>query len=287
MFAHTNKIFYLVRFPNLLIIFFTQFFIKFLIIDQGVSFLASITDKSFLLLCLSTIVIASAGYIINDYYDIKIDLVNKPERVLVGKYFSRRTALILHLTLSTLGVFIGFSLSLLVGFIHLISVYALWLYSNKLKRLPLYGNIVIAFLTGLSIFLLAIFYRKEYYMISVYAVFACYISLIREIIKDLEDVKGDAAFGCRTLPLAIGFRKTKKLILIIIVLFIINIFAIMPFFALPVAIYWLLLVVIPLGGLFFKLYKSDTLNDFKYLSLYCKMIMLSGIGSLLFIDLIF
>ena len=142
----------LTRVGNLFIIAFAQYFTAFFLMKQGKMVF---TDLNFFLLSLSTVMIAAAGYIINDYYDIKIDFINKPERVVIGKNITRRYAILFHTVLSGLGVLIGVYVSLWIGAINIISVFLLWLYSNLLERLPFVGNLSVAFLTGLSLILVA------------------------------------------------------------------------------------------------------------------------------------
>jgi 4-hydroxybenzoate polyprenyltransferase len=283
-FRRIYKFFALIRFTNLIILFFTQFLIKAFIISKNEKWRAIFSDSHFFILSLSTLLVAAGGYIINDYYDIKIDLVNKPGKLIVGKFISRRMALIWHLSLSFTGIVAGFYNGTIIGTIHLCAAFILWLYSNRLKRLPLAGNLSVAFLSALSVFLLAVLYRQNYEIIVVYSLFAFYISLIREIIKDMEDIRGDAVFGCRTLPIIWGFRKTKKLILLILVIFIVNLFLMFYQFRLPVIIYFVFMVVTPLVSLQLKLNRADTLKDFKLLSRYCKFIMCTGLGSILFLN---
>lgn len=275
--------FKLIRYGNLLLLFLTQFFVKICIIDKGMPWMLGMKDLRFMVLNFSTVLIAAAGYIINDYYDIKIDLVNKPRKLIVGKSVSRRKALIWHLSLTVIGVAAGFYNGYLIGGIHLFSAFMLWWYSNKLKRLPLTGNVVVAFLSGLSIYIIAICYRNSYDIILCYALFAFYISLIREIIKDIEDMKGDAAFGCATLPLVWGIRKTKRFIVATITLFMLTILFLLPQFPALAIIYLSLLVLAPLCLVLIKLHKADTQKDFSQLSLYCKFLMCSGLGSILFL----
>ncbi|HRG11438.1 MAG TPA: UbiA family prenyltransferase, partial [Cyclobacteriaceae bacterium] len=102
-----------------------------------------IWDWKLLVLAVSTAIIAAAGYIINDYYDIKIDLINKPDRVVIGKGITRRYALFFHTFLSVTGIALGFLLGLRMAAIHVISAFLLWWYSNNLKRQPFIGNFVV------------------------------------------------------------------------------------------------------------------------------------------------
>jgi hypothetical protein len=128
----------------------TQYFTAFFLMKQGKLVFG---DLKFFLLSVSTVMIAAAGYIINDYYDIKIDFINKTDRVVIGKSITRRYAILFHTILSGLGILIGAYVSLWIGAVNVISVFLLWLYSNLLKRLPFVGNLSVAFLTALALVL--------------------------------------------------------------------------------------------------------------------------------------
>jgi 4-hydroxybenzoate polyprenyltransferase len=270
----------LTRFWNLLIIGLAQYFTAFFLIGvRSKVFL----DFDFFLLCSSTVMIAAAGYIINDYYDVKIDFINKPQRVVVGKSITRRFAILFHVILSGLGILAGLYLSLRIFAINLISVFLLWLYSNNLKRLPLVGNFTVALLTGLSVYLVDIYYRQTNATVIIYAVFSFFMTLIREIIKDMEDLKGDNTFGCKTLPIMFGIRKTKSIIYIILALFSITVLILNLFFESQYIHYFLLLLFIPLLWLLNRLIRADTTKDYAWLSNFCKLIMLLGVLSMTFV----
>src|SRR5450432_771490 len=144
----------LTRFWNLVIIAFSQFATAGLLMG-----LQHLSDYRLFLLSSSTVMIAAAGYIINDYYDIKIDLINKPERVVIGKSITRRYAILFHTMLSFSGVGIGFLLGWKIGLINFLTAFLLWWYSNSLKRQPFIGNLTVAILTGLSIEIVNVFYK--------------------------------------------------------------------------------------------------------------------------------
>ena len=139
--------------------------------DSDGSAFEIIKDWRLFLLSLSTVLVAAGGYVINDYYDIKIDLVNKPEKVVVGKIVTRRIAMFLHTTLSFTGIAVGAFISLYLGAINFVSAFLLWWYSNYLKRLPFLGNLVIGFLSGLAIMLVAILYPEGTRQIAIYSFF--------------------------------------------------------------------------------------------------------------------
>lgn len=272
----------LIRFPNLMIIAFTQFMTAvFLVGDDRVG-ISRLRDINLLLLVLSTIFIAAAGYIINDYYDVKIDFINKPNRVIVGKVLKRRGVMVAHSILNFTGIVIAFLLSLWVGLISVLTAFFLWLYSNQLKRLPFIGNFSIAVLTGASIFLVGVYYQQNTYLINTYAFFAFSITLIREIVKDMEDLRGDADFGCRTLPVIYGIRKTKIFLYFLIAAFIFIIFYLSWELENKILIMYFLILVIPILHFVYLLIKADTIRHFTFLSNYCKILMLSGILSMVF-----
>lgn len=268
----------LTRFWNLVIIGMSQYFAAIFLIDRDLLF-----DWRLFLLASSTAIIAGAGYIINDYYDIKIDLINKPERVVIGKSITRRYALFFHSVLSIVGVALGFLLGWKVGVIHFLSVFLLWWYSNSLKRQPFTGNFVVAWLTSISIVLVNILYDLSNPLVVIYALFAFFMTLIREIVKDMEDLKGDNTFGCKTLPIIWGIRKTKWIIYILLVLLGASVVLLNEGYSqLPLS-YFLIFLYIPLGLLLMRLIRADTRKDFYWLSQWCKIIMLFGVVSMVFI----
>ncbi len=268
----------LTRFWNLVIIGLAQYFTAGFLISS-----TAIVDIKLLLLSISTILIAAAGYIINDYYDIKIDLINKPERVVIGKSIARRFAILFHTVLSFSGVGIGFLLSWKIGIINFLSAFLLWLYSNYLKRQPFVGNLTVAILTGLSIELINVLYEINNQLVTIYALFAFFMTLIREIIKDMEDLKGDNSFGCRTLPIIWGIRKTKILVYSLMVIFVMTVVALNRLYVgLPMN-YFLVFLFLPMGLLLARLLRADTIKDFDLLSQLCKVIMLLGILTMVFV----
>lgn len=268
----------LTRFWNLVIIGLAQYFTAGFLISS-----AALFDAKLLLLSLSTVLIAAAGYIINDYYDVKIDLINKPERVVIGKTIARRFAILFHTALSFSGVVIGFLISWKIGIINFLSAFLLWLYSNYLKRQPFVGNLTVALLTGLSIELINVLFEVNNQLVTIYALFAFFMTLIREIIKDMEDLKGDNSFGCKTLPIIWGIRKTKLLVYFLMSIFILAVVTLNRLYVgLPMN-YFLILLFLPMGLLLARLLRADTIKDFDVLSQLCKVIMLLGILTMVFV----
>ncbi|MEO5570011.1 MAG: geranylgeranylglycerol-phosphate geranylgeranyltransferase [Bacteroidia bacterium] len=234
----------LIRLPNLLIIALTQYLVRYTIvlpILTAYHLISSVSEINFFLLVFSTVLIAAGGYLINDYHDYHIDLINKPSKVIIGKQFNNRQCMYSYTVLSVTGILIGVYLSFfqnifLLWQIDILCVVLLFLYSSVLKKIYLIGNVVISILSALSIYMLLIVEKKVWvnflmhhniainalpYLISAYSIFAFVITWIRELIKDLQDKRGDSVFNRKTLPIIAGdrFAKLFTAFLILTVLF--------------------------------------------------------------------
>jgi len=267
----------LIRVQNLIIIVLTQYLTA-LFLLEGIS----IFNLELFLLSLSTVFLAAAGYIINDYYDVKIDYINKPDKVIVGKVIKRRVVLFWHTFLNFAAIIMGGFLDPKIAWIHFIAAFFLWLYSNQLKRLPFIGNFIVALLTGLSISIITIYFGQRPILVHTYALFAFAISLIREIIKDMEDWQGDANYGCKTLPIIWGLRKTKLLVYVLIAAFYFLIFYMTEFLENDILYFYFSGLTLFVIFFVHKLRLADTVKHYHFLSNFCKVIMLSGILSMLF-----
>ncbi len=251
----------------------------------------------FLLLCACVVLTAAAGYIINDYYDINIDLINKPNKVVIGKIISRRWAMLLHFIFNGFAIISGFYLSVYIGLMVAACIVLLWLYSVHFKKQFLSGNLLVGTLSAFVIAILPLFNQQiSSYLVWVYALFAFGINLIREIIKDAEDVRGDSKFNCKTLPIIFGVRKTKKVIIILVLIYTILLFAhtfiansLIPFRhsygQVFYTFYMLLFVIVPLIITTFLLLNADVKSDFSRLSVLYKVIIISGLLSMVIIKL--
>ena len=275
----------LIRFPNLLLVVLSQALVQACLLASDISW-SKLLDPAFLALTFSTACIAAAGYIINDYYDVKIDAINKPDKMVVGKFIRRRRAMFAHLVLSFIGVAIGLWLSVPVGLINFGAVMLLWGYSAHLKKMMLVGNITIALLSASMLLVVAVQAGILNKITLGYAGFAFLISLIREIIKDMEDVKGDASFDCRTLPIVAGLRHTKLVLYPLAGIFMALIVAaiVYPSTSIYFDGYMVVAVILPTILLVIKLARADRKRDFTYLSNLNKGIMLAGILSMLLIS---
>ena len=262
---------------------FAQLMTAYFLVETTRKGLPVLQDINLYLIILSTVILTAAGYMINDYYDVKIDYINKPDEVIIGKGMKRRVAIFLHSILNISGVGIGLIVSPRIAVINFIASFLLWLYSNSLKRLPFIGNFTVALLTGTAIWMIGYYYQKSELLVLTYAIFAFFINLIREIIKDIEDRQGDRKHGCRTLPIVFGFRNTKRIIFLIAISFVCAILVV-TFKINNAQLYFYF------GGLsilffifMYKIYMADRKAHFSQLSILSKMLMITGILSMAFL----
>jgi 4-hydroxybenzoate polyprenyltransferase len=288
----------LVRLPNLLMIAGTMLLTRYCLIGEMLNLQGlwlSQSDIDFTLLVLSVVLIAAAGYMINDYFDTKTDSINKPDKVVVGREISRRQVMAIHIILNVLGVMLGFYLAykihfLQLGFINLLSVGLLWFYSTTYKRRFLIGNVIISLLTGILPILVGLFephfhYLKNgMYFVVGYACFAFIISLIREVIKDMEDVEGDKVDGCTTMPIVIGI-KPSKIIALALSLGMIGMIAYIQYIQYLTKDfisfwYFLIAIQLPFVWMFYKLINAEDKSEFHQASFFAKIVMIGGILSM-------
>ena len=259
-----------------------------------------LSPLNFSLLCLSTILIAAAGYIINDYFDIRIDAINKPDRVILEKQIPRRLAIIMHSVMNGIALLLAGIVAWQAHHPELILVqgcctFLLWKYSTTWKRQFMIGNIVVSFMTGLTVIVLLLYETSLYpyftkpvslaifFELYFVSFFAFILTWMREIVKDMEDYKGDADEGCVTMPIKWGLKKS---ILFIRVLGMLSLFAIV--LAVPVAYIRGRLSVLYLFGLFLAILAwlifigiGATKAHYHKASTYLKLIMVMGIGTLI------
>ncbi len=232
---------------------------------------------------LSAALIGSGGNVINDYFDLEIDKVNRPERAIPSGAISERSALIYSFVLLFSGIFSAGSISLALLSIAIFTSFLLFLYSFRLKQLPLVGNITIAFLTGL-VFIYAAIAAGNWAGGIVPFVFAFEINLIREILKDIEDIEGDRSNGLKTLPVSKGKHFSEKIIYILTLILIFT--TPIPFFIFEYNTVYLLLIIllvdVPLVYFLKSLQNEKTSirklsHSLKYLMLFGLAIMIIGV----------
>lgn len=271
----------LVRVTNLLILFSCQLVTAVCLSEPGHYALAHLYDGQLWLMMMATALVAAGGYVINDYYDVKIDSINKPERVTIDRQFTRPQAMQLHMLLSLLGIGMAALCTWRVAGLVAASALLLWLYSNQLKRLPLIGNLVIGFLTAVAVIMPLLWLERTTALGLAVAAMAMVLTWIREIIKDMEDLKGDRTFGCKTLPILIGQRKSKWVVYLFIALLLWVLLASILMGTITGLMRYHIWLMVPFTAHFaLQLYKADTVKHYDALSTYAKLLMVAGIASM-------
>ncbi|MGL6267428.1 MAG: geranylgeranylglycerol-phosphate geranylgeranyltransferase [Chitinophagaceae bacterium] len=303
--------FKLVRYPNLVFIALTQVLFYYCILlpthQKHPDSVISLGEQELIILIISSLCIAAAGYIINDYFDLNIDKVNRPDRLVIEKMIKRRWAILWHLSLSATGLALSFYLGWkinnpLPGIFNTIAVILLWFYSTTFKKQILIGNIIISLLTAwvvlviyicevklniISIAPIQLAYINDTFQAAVlYGGFAFILSVIREAVKDMEDIEGDSKYNCRTMPITWGIRASK--VYTAVWIFVLSAaLLILSVFAVQIKWWWLSVyifaaVLTPLYYIFKKLRTAMHSRDFGAISTLVKLVMLTGILSMLF-----
>lgn len=299
--------FKLIRWQNLLIIALTQYLVRHCLIEpfyilQHINLQMNHLD--FALFVLTIVLVSGGGYIINDIFDLNIDMINKPDKIIIGKTISEKKAYLYYYIMNGIaaitGIYLGIkSGSFNLGLVFMVPIMVFYFYSLKYKRLFLWGNFVIALLTGFLIIVVWVFefliIRKNgiafaegqhsfwiiTYFVLAYAFFAFLVTLIREIIKDIEDLEGDSKWGCTTLAVVVGIENAKKIASLISLLGI----AIVVFFQIKLqsiglgymAAVLMIAVQLPFAYLAYKVWKAKEKADFHFASNISKIIMVFGI----------
>jgi 4-hydroxybenzoate polyprenyltransferase len=266
----------------------------------------ALADWQYYLLVLATVCIAAGGYIINNIMDQDSDLDNKPNNVVVGKSISEAMAYNFYMGFTLLGVCIGFYLSNTInkpGFLlfFILPAALLYIYATSLKQIMIVGNIVVAFMLSFSIIIIGLFdifpatsienqtqMRVVFSVLLDFAIIAFIINLIREMVKDLEDVNGDYNQGMQTLPIVVGVSRTVKIVFglsfipILSILYYVNANLFQLLYA---TLYILGFVVGPLLYFTIKIWTAKTKKDFHHLSTVLKLVILFGIIAIAVIGL--
>ena len=290
---------------------FTQITVRYLVLQKILNaneIQLELNNALFYGLVLSTVLIAAAGYIINDYFDVKTDLINHPDTVVVDRVIKRRLAIVLHITFTFLGIVIGMYVALKTGYLrlaifHFAAAVLLWFYSTHFKRTLLVGNVVVSLLTASVTFMpfvyeLAVMQKLDttfisthryavlsiFKITSIFAVFAFITSMAREIIKDMEDYKGDKETGGATMPIVWGIGVSKFnaffLVIITVLLLLFVVYNTIRFERMIFTvnnIYIALGLIIPLFILAIYTLKAKESWQFKNASSLLKLIMLAGL----------
>ena len=303
-----KSFFKLIRWPNLVIILMSMVFLLWFIIRPGFGLVGNngLSLTEFILLAVSVLFTAMGGYVINDIKDVPADRINKPEKNSIGTTFSVKQAYGMYVFFTIAGIVGGTIVSIMlhkVGFslIFLLTAGLLWFYATDYQCQPLTGNFVVAFLSALSfglVFLYELFALQKgnnpvkidlsalhlvFTIVLIYMIFAFLVSLLREIIKDIEDAEGDQRTGCHTFAVVYGDQKAKIAALVVGFIGLLTAFWFQWFFfqkGFSLMVFYFSLIDILFGLVIIKILRAKEKSDFSGLSIFIKLLMLAGILSM-------
>lgn len=295
----------LVRYKNLLMVLLTMVLTKYALLDSF-KIPSPFTDFHFVVLTLSVLLITASGYIINDIFDIEADKINSPNRPLTKEEISKSSFITLYFLINIVGIGLGIFVSFLTkenaySIIFISTSFLLFIYSWKLKKIFIIGNILVSLLVFMSLFIVLLFGKKlnysgycdahgfsaclnRFFAVFSYSFFAFLTTLIREIIKDIEDVNGDLKIKAKTLPIVIGRKRASYVAFFFSCILLIFLTLVLKLLQKEILFlsYGILFIFLPLLYFLFLLWKAETKKQYSKLSSLMKFIMFFGILSMLF-----
>ncbi|MBC3845314.1 geranylgeranylglycerol-phosphate geranylgeranyltransferase [Winogradskyella echinorum] len=278
------SLFSVVRGYNILIVVIAQYLASIYIFAHNKPVKAVLFDINLLMLVLASSATIAAGYIINNFYDSEKDLINRPRKTMIDRLVSQNTKLSFYFVLNFLAVVFVSYVSFKAVIFFSLYIFAIWFYSHRLKKQPITGNIVSAILSVTPFFAIFIYYQNFELVIFAHAIFLFLLISMRELTKDLENLKGDLALNYRTVPVVYGEKLSKTMLTIMTVLTIVSAVALILFFKIGHMYYFFYLSIVLLLLFLGILWKSNKKNHYLLLHNMLKFIIVAGVFSILLID---
>jgi 4-hydroxybenzoate polyprenyltransferase len=273
-----------VRGYNIAIIILAQYLAAIFIFSPEQTLTNVVFNLDLYFLVLATICVIASGYIINNFYDSKKDLINKPIKSKIDSIVSQKIKLKIYFFLNFLGVVFGFLVSWRAALFFAIYIFLIWLYSHKLKKYPLMGLFSASILSILPFFAIFIYYKNFSTIIFTHAAFLFFVLMIRELLKDLENIKGDIVSDYKTIPVTYGEHFTKILITLLVFLTMNPVYFLWEYPEIGMMKYYFYFVGLVFFFFLIYLWKANTKKDYVILHNTIKLIILIGVLSLMLID---
>jgi len=273
-----------VRGYNILVLIAAQYLAAIFIFSEQRSIKPVLFDWHLLYLVIATVTTVAAGYIINNFYDKNADKINRPIKSGLDSYIKQETKLSLYFLLNFAGFGFGWLVSWRAALFFAVYIFGIWFYSHKLKKHPFIGLLSVTTLTILPFFVIFIHYKNFSKVIFIHAIFLFLIIIIRELIKNLENIKGAIINDYNTFPVKYGEKNTKKLILLLMVLTLVPVSILFNYPAIEYMKYYFYLASFILLFIGFYTWKATKTNQYRLLHNILKILLLIGVFSLLFID---
>ena len=278
------SMFSVVRGYNILIIILAQYLSSIYILAHNKTLSEVVLDINLLMLVLASATTIASGYIINNFYDSEKDLINRPQKSMLDRLVSQNTKLIFYFALNFVAVIFASYVSFKAVVFFSLYIFGIWFYSHKLKKLPIVGNLVSATLTITPFFAVFIYYKNFETVIFVHAIFLFLIIAMRELTKDLENIKGDLALNYKTIPVIYGEQTSKIMLTFLGVLTLIPTYLLIYHFQVGRMTYFFYLSIILLLFFLILLWKSNKKSQYLILHNILKFIIVAGVFSIVLID---
>ncbi|MBT8244417.1 MAG: geranylgeranylglycerol-phosphate geranylgeranyltransferase [Winogradskyella sp.] len=279
------SLFSVVRGYNILIVVLAQYLASIYIFAPDLHFKEVLFDINLLILVLASSAVIASGYIINNFYDSEKDLINRPNKSMLDRLVSQNTKLSIYFTLNFLAVIFASYVSFRAVIFFALYIFAIWYYSHKLKKMPITGNLVSAILTVTPFFVIFIYYRNFELVVFMHALFLFMLVSMRELTKDLENIKGDFALNYRTIPVVYGEKISKYLLTGAVAVTIATSFILVFYFEIGRMYYFFYTSVILLIIYGLLLWKSNRKTHYLWLHNILKFIIVTGVFSIILIDI--
>lgn len=278
------SLFSVVRGYNIPIIVLAQYLSSIFILAPEKRALDVILDwRLFLIVFVSTLTIAS-GYIINNFYDSEKDLINRPNKSMLDRLVSQKTKLQVYFTLNFIATALAYIISWRAALFFAVYIFLIWFYSHKLKKYPMIGNLTASLLAVLPFFGILMYFKNFYHVIFAHATFLFLLILIREMIKDLENIKGDVANDYQTIPVRFGEKVSKQVITVLTISTILPVFILIDKYDVGYMDIYFYISLIVLIFFLLKLWKSQTHNEYLQLHNILKSLIVAGVFCIVLID---
>lgn len=273
-----------VRGYNILVLILAQYLASIYIFSPQKSVRHVVLDLHLLFVVFATICVIASGYIINNFYDNKADRINRPYKAGLDSYVRQETKLTLYFTLNFIAVVVAYLVSWRAALFFAVYIFGIWFYSHKLKRYPLTGLISATVLTILPFFAVFVYFKNFSKIIFVHAIFLFLVIMVRELIKDLENMRGAVASNYKTFPIAYGELNTKYFSVFLLALTLGPVIFLLQYDAIGYMQYYFYFALVSLIIVGFIIVKSTRKQHYTILHTTLKLLLLLGVLSLVFID---
>lgn len=279
------SLFSVVRGYNILMIALAQYLASIYILSPNLPLHKVVFDVNLFFIVVASGLVIASGYIINNFYDAEKDLINKPTKSMLDRLVSQRFKLTTYFILNLLAVFAASYVSFRAVFFFSAYIFGIWFYSHKLKKVPFIGNFVSATLAIAPFFAVFVYYKNFETVIFVHAIFLFLLILVREMIKDLENMKGDLVQSYKTIPIIYGAKVSKICISALILFTLIPSLLLITKFDVGLMNYYFIACIALLILFLVLLLKSKTKKHYVWLHNILKFIIIAGVFSILLIDI--